>query len=239
MRGFFRMEGPVFEFLNRMADLIILNIMFLICCLPVVTIGPALCALSYSTLKISGKQEGYAWKNFLKAFRDNFRQGLVLGLIMLFFAAILYVDFSLIRLQADPFRQVMMFLVLLGTLVWLLVFVYLFPLQAKFANTITGTIRNALLLAVANLPRTMLLIGMIIAAVVITFWNGMTFIWGILAWMLIGFALLSYLNSIVIWPIFEKLIPPEEKEEEEEIQEETQEEIQEKKQEELQNNTEK
>ena len=210
------MEGPVFDFLNRMADLIILNIMFLICCIPIVTIGPSLCALSYTTLKMRSKEEGYVWKNFLKSFRDNLKQGMVLGLIMLFFAAVLYVDFSLVRAQTGALRQIMMFLVLLGGLVWLLVFVYLFPLQSKFTNTIGGTIRNALLLSVANLPRTALLIGMIILAFVITLWNGMTIVWGILVWMLIGFSLLSYLGSMVIWPVFEKLIPPEEESTEEE-----------------------
>ena len=70
----FNMDGPVFRFLNKMADLCILNLIFLLCCLPIITIGASVTALYSVTLKMSRDQEGYIARSFFKAFKANFKQ---------------------------------------------------------------------------------------------------------------------------------------------------------------------
>lgn len=71
--------------MGRAADLMILNIVFIICCLPIVTIGASLTALHYVTLKMVRNEESYIVKSFFKSFKQNFKQATIINLIMLLF----------------------------------------------------------------------------------------------------------------------------------------------------------
>ena len=81
MSSFFNMDSPIMRFLSRICDLMILNILCIICCLPVVTAGASITALYTITLKMVRGEESYIFKGFLKAFKENFKQGMVVVLI--------------------------------------------------------------------------------------------------------------------------------------------------------------
>lgn len=210
MRDFFSMDGTVFRFLSKVADLMILNILFLICCIPVVTIGASVTALSYVTLKMKDQEEGYIWKAFFHSFRQNIRQSTLIWLLMLALGAVLFLDFRLSTLMDGAIGQAVQILAGAGGLIWLMVFLYVFPLQARFYNTIGGTLRNALLLALGNFPKTLCMIALVIGAAIVTFFNGYTLWYGILVWLLLGFAVVAWINSQLLYGIFKKLMPPEE-----------------------------
>ncbi len=208
MRSIFSMEGPVFEALSKLADIMILNILFIVCCIPVVTIGASLTAMSYVTLKMKDGSEGYIWRSFFKAFKENFRQSTLIWLILLAVAAVLGLDMLFLRqlsAQGGTSWLIMRYLVAAGGLIWIVVVLYVFPLQARFYNSIMNTLRNSLLMAAANAPRTVLMMAAIAGAILLTFWNGTTFVWGILVWLVAGFAALSYLNSTLQIKIFRKI----------------------------------
>ena len=78
MNSFFNYEGPFFNVLNRLSDLVILNVLWFICCLPIVTIGASTTALYYVTIKIVNDEDAYVAKNFFKSFRQNFLQSTVI-----------------------------------------------------------------------------------------------------------------------------------------------------------------
>ena len=219
MRSVFSMEGPVFEALSKLADIMILNVLFVICCIPVVTIGASLTAMSYVTLKMKDGSEGYIWKSFFKAFKENFRQSTVIWLILLVVAAVLGVDLMFLRqLSANgggSSWMIMQYLVVAGALIWFVVLLYVFPLQARFYNTIWNTLRNSLLMAAANAPKTLLMLAAVAGAVLLTFWNGNTFVWGIFVWLVAGFAALSLLNSTLQIKLFRQIAGPQESEKEE------------------------
>ena len=92
MDRLFNMDNKFFTVMGRVADLIMLNVVFLICCLPIVTIGASLTALHYVTLKMARNEESYIIRSFFKSFKQNFKQATVINLIMLAVAAILYMD---------------------------------------------------------------------------------------------------------------------------------------------------
>lgn len=73
--SFFNLDSPVMRFLTKVADLIILNILFLICCIPIVTIGAASTALYTVTMKSVRDEESYVIRSYFKAFKDNFKIG--------------------------------------------------------------------------------------------------------------------------------------------------------------------
>lgn len=88
MDRLFNMDNKFFTVMGRVADLIMLNVVFLICCLPIVTIGASLTALHYVTLKMARNEESYIIRSFFKSFKQNFKQATVINLIMLAVAAI-------------------------------------------------------------------------------------------------------------------------------------------------------
>ena len=205
MREFFNLDGPVFVWLNRIADIMILNIIFLVFCIPVVTIGASFTAMSYVTLKMSEGKEGYIIRSFWKSFRQNFRQSTIMWLILAAFGALLGVDFYMVQQASGTSWTIMQYIIFVGALIWVILFLYAFPLQARFFNPVMTTLRNALLVAFANAPRLILMIAVCAGAVVITLWNTSTFVWAILFWMVIGFALMSLLNSKLQIGIIHKL----------------------------------
>ena len=206
------MDGPLFSALNKLADLMILNLLFVVCSLPVITLGASLSAMQYVTIKMRDKEEGYVWKSFLKAFRANLKKATLIWLLLLAVLIVLFVDTRLMTVVGGSAVMIgaIRVAVLLGALIWLMVFLYAFPLQARFENTVAGTLQNALLLAIANVPRTFLMMLLIAAAVIATGWSGTTIVYGSLFWLLVGFALICHVNTKIRDAIFRKLMPQSE-----------------------------
>ena len=214
MRNIFNLDGPLFTGLNKFSDLVILNLLFVLCCLPIVTIGASVTALSYVTLKMKDGEEGYVSRSFFKSFKQNFKQATIIWLIMFALALIMFLDFRLMRAYEGALGSAVRVTVYVGALIWLMVFAYVFPLLARFENTIMAMFKNAILLAIAHAPKTLILLVVMGGSVFLTLWNERTLIWGILVWLVIGFSLISYISSTVLMPIFLKLSPPKEEEEE-------------------------
>ena len=214
MRNIFNLDGPLFTGLNKFSDLVILNLLFVLCCLPIVTIGASVTALSYVTLKMKDGEEGYVSRSFFKSFKQNFKQATIIWLIMFALALTMFLDFRLMRAYEGALGSAVRVTVYVGALIWLMVFAYVFPLLARFENTIMAMFKNAILLAIAHAPKTLILLVVMGGSVFLTLWNERTLIWGILVWLVIGFSLISYISSTVLMPIFLKLSPPKEEEEE-------------------------
>ena len=134
------MENPFFRFMGRVADLMILNVVFLVCCIPVVTIGPAITALYYTTLKMVRNEESYIVKGFFHSFKQNLRQGIIINLILLAIGVLLFLD---LRVVAGNFQGIagkaMYVVIWLGIVLYALIFVYIYPLLSRFYNTIRNT----------------------------------------------------------------------------------------------------
>ena len=210
MRALFDMDNAFFRGMSKVADLCILNVVFLICCIPVFTIGAATTALSYVTLKMKDGEEGYILKSFFKSFRQNFKQSTVIWLLMVLIGLVLGLDFYILRGMSGTGTKMMLVVVLMGVFLWLMVFSYVFPLQARFYNTIKATLRNAVLLSIANFPRTICMVALQTGTVLLTFYNGKTLGYGLLAWFLIGFAAIALANSTLLSPVLKKLMPAQE-----------------------------
>lgn len=157
-----RYDGPVIMMLGRIGDMIILNMLWLLCCIPIVTIGPATIAAHYVALKLVRDEGTSVAKMFVKSFRQNFRQGVVLGLMFLLIGGVLGFDLWLLltgRITFAPAGRLMMmsFLWLLMFL-YLMVMLYLWAVMARFENTVKQTVFNAWVLAVANIRTTLMMI---------------------------------------------------------------------------------
>ena len=127
MGRFFDLDSPLMSALNKLADLIILNILVIICSLPVFTIGASMTALHYVVLKMVRNEEGYIIKSFFKSFKQNFRQATIIWLILLVLIGVLIGDFLILRFSAVALPQWLHIVILAIAIILLFATVHLFP----------------------------------------------------------------------------------------------------------------
>lgn len=213
MGGFFSVEGPLFSGLGRLADLFWLNILFIVCSLPIFTIGASTTALYYVTLKMVKNEEGHITKSFFRAFKENFRQSTLIWLMVMFVGALLFGDYlimngKLIDISAIPdlIRKAMLIMLLVAAFLIALTVRYVFPLLARFDNTIKNTIKNALLISIRHLPFSALLLLIFGAAVAVFFLVPKLWV----MYPIIMFSLVAFVSSFIFVKIFSYYIPKEE-----------------------------
>ena len=152
--NFLHIESPLMKKLGIMADLLILNLVTLVCCLPIVTAGAAFTAMHYVLLKIVRGEEGYVVKTFFRAFKENLLQGTILWIIMVIVYAALFVDWRILRMQGNEFPVFMNILLLAAVIIIYLISLYVFPILSRYQNTVPGTIKAALTMSVVGTIRT-------------------------------------------------------------------------------------
>ncbi len=209
MGKFFNMDNPVFAGLSRLTDLMFANLLFIICSLPIFTIGASLTALTTVTQKMKAGQDGYVLQTFFKAFRKDFKKSTILWLIMFALGLILGVDFLAIRQMSS---RPMLILVIIGIFLWLMVMTWLFALHAKFENTVQQNLKNAVLLAIGKAPVSLVNAALVIAAAIISILNGFVMAWAMLFWLMAGFACMSMINSTLTEKTIKALTPETEDE---------------------------
>ncbi|MDE7218952.1 MAG: DUF624 domain-containing protein [Oscillospiraceae bacterium] len=206
MRKLFDLENPVFQLISRLSDLVVAGLLYLACCIPVVTIGPAAAALFKTVYDLTLERGSGIVKTYFRAFRDNFRQALLVWLMGFTALAALVCDFLLLKLyyQGTAYTALFAMVAALAVLVGGML-CYLFPLIARYDNTLREHIRNALILTVRYFPKTlaMLLIRML---PLLTFWfMPEVFFQTLLLWILFAPGFSAQADAFLIRPVFEKL----------------------------------
>lgn len=206
MGNIFSLDGKFFTFMSKVADLIILNIIYCLCCIPIITIGPATTALYYVTLKMVKNEESYIIKSFFKSFKMNFKQGAAIGLLLMAAAGIIVGDIYIMLSWDAKYKFILIVIFIFLLVVWMFIMIYIFPLLATFENTVKQTLKNSLLMSIRHLPYTVLMFILTVISYLLV-----GFIVQLMPfWFLIGFALLAYVNSIFLGKIFKLYMPPEE-----------------------------
>lgn len=212
MSNLFNPDNKFFTFMGRVADLMILNILCILCCIPVITIGPAITAMFYITLKMVRNEESYVFRGFFHSFKQNFRQGVTIHLIMLAVGAVLLFDLYFTR-QMSGENQIYMILgyvFMVAIALYLMIFTYIYPMLAKFYNSVKNTFRNALLVSIRHLPYTILMMAVTAAPVLLMFFIPQTAAYVLLFIFLLGFSTIAYINSCFFVKIFDRYIPASE-----------------------------
>ena len=135
MKKIFNMDNPFWVAMGRVFDIFVLNCLWLLCCLPVFTIGPATTGLYYGMFGILRGDGGYPSRDFFKSFKLNFKQGLQLGIPLTLIGAFLALDIYLCYQSGRGIYTFFLFFFAVLFIVWLAVTLYTFPLLAKFERT--------------------------------------------------------------------------------------------------------
>lgn len=203
MRSLFDTDGFLMRVLSKIADTVWLNILFLVCSIPIFTIGASTTALYYVTFKTIKDEEGYITKDFFRSFKENFKQSTVVWLILLVLYAILGLELTTLLKMNTSMADVGMVIAMIPGLLILFVGLYVFPLLSRFENTTKVTIKNALLLSIANIPKTLLALIITIAIPVVCLSDMKLFP----LVPICAFSVVAQLNSSLFYGIFEKLMP--------------------------------
>lgn len=207
MNRLFNPDSPIMQFLSRVADIIILNVLWLVLCIPIVTIGAATTALYRVCLNMIAGTDSSILRDFFRAFRSNFKPATLTWLILLVPLALCAVNVWLLLSGALGVSTLMTIACILPLIVLLCMFAYVFAYIATFENTIRMTLQNVLLLSLANTPKTLLMVVMNLLPFILFFFATEFFLRTSIFWILGGFALVMYLDARILWGIFKKLAP--------------------------------
>jgi len=209
MKKFFNLENPVIQFLARVGDLMCMNALFLICSIPIFTIGASAAALHKVTQEIACDEDQGILKTFFKAFRSNFKQATVSWLLVLVFFAGIGCNLLLVQtFCTGTLSMVLRCLLGAASILVLAEASFLFPLIVRYDNTLREHAVNAGILAVVKLPRTIALVLLNLLPVLIFMISPKTFLETLVFWLALGFGFSSYLGSILLVPVFKELENP-------------------------------
>lgn len=203
MGKLFDLDSPFMRLLNRIADLMIMNFIVAVCCIPIFTAGAAFTAMHYVFLKIVRGEEGYLVRGFFKSFKQNFKQATILWLLMLLLIAILGGDFWIMAYSGLHFPKALIIILMALSIVLVMVGVYIFPVLSRFENTIRNTLKNAFCMAVLHLPRTLLMVVLMALPFIVLYFSTYAGIFVIL----FGISVPAYLSALLYSGIFKKFEP--------------------------------
>lgn len=199
-------DNPFFMLLYRVGDLIIANLLFLLSCLPVVTAGAAYAALVKISQDIVMETETGIFRSYFRAFRENFKQATMVWLWELLIIAAMVCYYLLIGYFFEgTTASVLHGILFVVAILALCVVAYLYPLLVRYTNTVKEHLRNAVILAVCKLPRTVAMAALLAFPFLILSVSVPVFIQTLLFWILIGFGFVCFLCSTLLKPVFKEL----------------------------------
>ena len=208
MFSFFSPDSRFMQGVSRFADLVILNVLILLTSLPLFTVGASVSAAYTLTFRMLRSKEEPVVKSYFRAFRENFRQGTALWLILLVAAvpALIYFD-RFFTMEGSfhylfvPFLTVFVLAVCAGS--------FAFPLTSQFQNSLAGTLRNALLLTLANLPRALAAAVINLLPLGLYLFQYELFLKVSFLWFALYFSAAAYMNAAILWKVFKPFYPAE------------------------------
>ena len=208
MSGIFAPDSAAMRFLTRIADLMILNLVFIATAIPIVTLGAALTALNFTAMRIVRGQCDAVTRDYFRSFRQNFRQATLLGLLVILVTVALgawYVVLTGGSLDAGA-QLTLLVLWYLIAFAFALNLLFVFPYLANFEGTIREVLRNARLLSWRHPLVAIMSLAIIGLAIVVTVFSPAVTAYGLL-WLAIGFAAIAFLTGVLFTRVFDTYAP--------------------------------
>ena len=175
----FSTDGKLYKFICRFWDMVVLSFLWIVFSMPIVTIGASTVAAFSVALRMVDDEEGYIVRSFVKAFKENLKQGILLGLITIVSFYMVYIDIVLFHaIQSNPLP-----LLLVGTIAgvfYVASLLYAFPLAARYHNSVRGIMRNSRQICARYFLRTIIMLVLVVLLILAAMWNEVTLIFGVL-----------------------------------------------------------
>lgn len=158
MKNFFNYEGSFYRFMNKMGNMIVISLLFVVTSLPLITLIPSLSALYYATVKTVRAENGYPLKEYMKAFKRDLKNGVVLSLLFIIIGLVLYVDLRYVSQSQSLFGAISFGVLSLLAFIWLSLLIYMPIVWSRFSLRKFELFKRALLMVFRHLPVTLILL---------------------------------------------------------------------------------
>jgi uncharacterized membrane protein YesL len=197
-----RNDSLLGRFFGKIGDIILLNILFIICSIPIFTIGISYTSMEYAFMKQLKESDTSLCRAFFKSFKENFRQSTISWIIIIFLSFVTYVDINIFRPNGIMPYLPLYYLFLLVSFIICFSSLFLFPVIAAFKNNLKNLWIQAFFLAAKNIPYTLLMCIIFIVPLYLTFTDLDFFLLYLTLWIVFGFGLIGYIYSIIFLHIF-------------------------------------
>ena len=212
MNGIFAPDSRFMRYMSRLADLMLLNLLFLLTSIPIVTVGASLTALYSVCFRLGTVREGGTVRDYFQAFRANFAQATGLWLLeVLLVGSTLLCALLFHAMDGWPHGLTVLFTGLCALAVML--FGYAFPLLSRFENSVGGILRNALLLSIGYLPRSLVMGVLNVFPFFLMAVDFYAFLKLAFLWVVLWFAAAAYANCQLLKKVFAPYLKEEEEKE--------------------------
>lgn len=202
MKNMLDLDGPLVRALSDLNTLVILNILTALCCIPVITAGASVAAMHYVIMEMFENRGDGAAREFWKRFKENLRNATPVWLILLAAAIFIYADCRIIMGGQMGLPRVMLVPLYIGAFIEASIAVYAFPLTARFVYSTGATFKNSAILAVANFPRTVLMVLYHVIMPYLLFNVSRL----LPLFFLVGISLPAYFSALLYMPVIRKMI---------------------------------
>ena len=206
MGNFFSTDGPLFEGMAYIINIIYVSVLWILFSIPIITIGASSTALYYTVTKVIRHGRSYIFREFWQSFKSNLKQSTVVWLIYLVMMGILLVDIRVMGAFGTAVSQTLQFVFIVGICMVSAVMVYALAYIARFTQDVRHILTNSVLMAIRHLPKTLLLVVVLTAAVLgcYLFGLGIAFIPAVAA----------LVDSLILESIFVQYMSTEDREKE-------------------------
>lgn len=196
-------DSPFYQALCGIVDLVIMNVLFLLCCLPVFTIGASVTALNSSTHMLI-TESPFSAKRFIISFKAGFKQSTLAFFAGVIGAVILILDSWIISLKMQSFARYPILGIILSVLIiWVLSLSYFFHLSSATEHSFKDKVLLSVYSSLKYLPRSIVTLVLSLIPILLFFLWSYAFMVTLIFWLLIGFSLISYVNSLLLRPTFQ------------------------------------
>lgn len=168
MSGFFNLDNGFFTTLGKLADIIMISIVWFLLCIPIITIGPATIALYYATVKAIRRERGYLFREFFKSFKQNFKRGAITGVIMTLITLFLGFDllWAWMNMSAIKYSSILLGVFIALSVMFVCFSIYVFPILSRFDMTIKQLFKASIFMSVRHLPSTVVMFVIIASSAI-------------------------------------------------------------------------
>lgn len=212
MQALFSPDSRFMRIMSRVADLILLNLCYLLTCVPLFTIGAASAALYTVCFRFGTEEEKGVIRSYFRAFRENFKWGTGVWLIVLLCGGAALVNAWVFYAMPGGLRFLSVIFAILFVLA-LLIFGYAFPLLSQFADGVWPTLRNALILSLGYLPRSLLIAVVNVVPFILMLTDFYLFLQAAFLWTVLYFSLAAYVNTFLLKGVFAPYLTDDNEEE--------------------------
>ena len=201
-------NGPVARFFNKVGDLMLLNLLCIVCCLPFITAGASITAMHYVTLRMQRGRDDSVLKDFFHSFRQNLKQGILIHLLFTVGALVLGLDLYILWVlwKFDTVYKILFAILSILSLWFIAMWFFIYPLLAQFNNTIWGLLKTARLMTSKHISHAFAIVLVTLAPWIIGLYVSYVLEWIIFFYLFIGFAVINRFLARYFVIIFDQYI---------------------------------